>query len=136
MMKILAAICVAMLLVLTGCSGPTYYWYHPDRSLDEAEADYTTCQEEARHKAADMISGQHYDRLPPPEGNSALSTSPQERSRSAGHAGENQDAWREQYERSVIAEGMKGKGYLKLGPERIPHGVHIKKFDEGAIAGR
>ena len=135
-MKILAAICVAMLLPLTGCSGPTYYWYHPDRSLEEAEADYTVCQEQARHKAADLISGQHYDRLPPPEGASDRSVSPQERSRIAGHSGETQDAWREQYERSVIADGMKEKGYLKLSPGHISHGVHTKRFDEGAVAGR
>ncbi len=135
-MKILAAICVALLLVLTGCSSPMSYWYHPDRSLEEVEADYTTCAEQARYKAADTISGQHYDRLPPPEGASALSDSPRERSRVTGNAGETQDAWREQYERSVIASGMKEKGYLKLSADHIPHGVHTKKFDKGAVAGQ
>jgi hypothetical protein len=123
-MKILAAICVALLLLLTGCSGPAYYWYHPDRSLEEAEADYRTCQEDAKHKSADMIGGQHYDRLPPPEDASDRSVSPRERNRVAAGAGETQDAWRDQYERSVIGEGMKAKGYLKLSPEHIPHGVH------------
>jgi hypothetical protein len=135
-MKILATICVVLLLLLTGCSSNKFYWYHPDRSLEEAEADYTACREDAQHKAADTISGQHYDRLPPPEGASERSVSPQERSRVAGHSSETQDAWRDQYVQSVIASGMKEKGYQKLSPGHIPHGVHTKKFDEGAVAGR
>jgi len=135
-MKVLVTLFIAALFLLTGCSSPTFYWYHPDRSLDEAKADYDQCQEEARQKATDMISGQHYDRLPPPEGSSALSTSPQERGRATGNPDETQDAWRERYEQSVISDGMKEKGYLKLSQDHIPRGVHTKKFDKGAVAGR
>jgi hypothetical protein len=128
-MRILFVLVIAMLLWTAGCSSPTYYWYHPDRSLEEAEADYTACQEKARHQAADMIGGQHYDRIPP--GGSVDKTGS-----STTNTGETQDAWRDQYEQSVIAGSMKEKGYLKLSSDHIPHGAHTKKFDEGAVAGQ
>lgn len=135
-MKALVTLSIVALFLLAGCSSPTFYWYHPDRSLDEATADYFQCQEQARQKATDMISGQHYDRLPPPEGSTGLDDSLQERGRTARNPDETQDAWRDRYEQSIIANSMKEKGYLKLTQDHFPRGVHTKKFDEGAVAGQ
>jgi hypothetical protein len=135
-MKALILLSIMALLLLAGCSSPTVYWYHPDRTLDEAAADYSQCQEEASRKAADMISGHHYDRLPPPEGAPGLNDSLQERGRSKYNPDETQDAWRERYEQSIISNSMKEKGYLKLSQDHVPPGVHTRHFDEGAVAGR
>jgi hypothetical protein len=125
-----------MLLLTAGCSSPTFYWYHPDRTLDEAKADYMDCLDQARQKSDDMINDQHYDRLAPPDDSSDLKSPLQGGSRPAADPRDAQDAWRERYEQSVIADCMRGKGYLKVRPDRIPHGVHTKKLPEGAVAGR
>ncbi|MCL5282977.1 MAG: hypothetical protein M1376_24090 [Planctomycetes bacterium] len=132
-MRALAALCTMMMLALAGCSGPSFYWHHPDRSLDEAQADYLACQDQARQKAADIINEQHYDRLPPADGSASGSLT--ERARYA-NPGETQDAWRGRYEQSVITECMKTKGYLRLGADGVPHGMRTKKMDYGAIAGQ
>ncbi len=134
-MRALTALSVMMMLALAGCSSPSFYWYHPDRSLDDAQADYLECQDQARHKAADMINEQHYDRLPPTDSSSSgkLSLTDQARYTNPGDA---QDAWRQQYEQSVVTEGMRAKGYLRLGAAGVPHGMRTKKMDYGAIAGR
>ncbi len=133
-MRALVLVSLATLFLASGCSSPTFYWYHPDRTLDKAKADYTECWDEARQKANDMISGQHYDRLPPPDGSSAAASSP--RDRPAAAPDDAQGAWRDRYEQSVVADCMRAKGYMKLAPNRIPHDVHTKKFGPGGVAGR
>ena len=134
-MRALVALSVMMLLTLAGCSGPSFYWYHPDRSLAEAEADYLECQDQARHKAEEMINEQHYDRLPPADGASISKGSLTERARYADPS-ETQDAWRARYEQSVVTDGMKAKGYLRLGADNVPRDLQIKKLSEGGVAGR
>ena len=133
-MRALGALSIMMLLTLAGCSSTSSYWYHPDRSLEEAEADYLECQDQAGRKAADMINEQHYDRLPP-DGSSTLSGSLTERARYA-NPGDTQDAWRERYEQSALTDCMRAKGYLRLGADRVPDGVHTKKLSKGGVAGR
>ena len=134
-MRALVALSIMMLLALAGCSGPSFYWYHPDRPLDEAQADYFECQGQARQKADDMISEEHYDRVPPLDDSSTASGSLTDRARSANPR-ETQDAWRQRYEQSVLADCMRAKGYLQVRPGRIPHGVHTKKLPKGGVAGR
>jgi hypothetical protein len=135
-MRTLPALLVAMFLPMAGCSSPTFYWYHPDRTLDEAKADFTECLEQAHQKAGDVIGDQYYDRLPPPDGSSALSAVPRDQNRTAADPRKTQDAWRQRYEQSVLTDGMREKGYMKLRSDRIPRGVHTKKLPEGALAGQ
>ncbi len=133
-MKVLLLVSLAALFLASGCSNSTFYWYHPDQTLDEAKADYTECWDEARQKAGDMISGKHYDRLAPPSSSSASAASP--RDRVAAAPDDAQGAWRDRYEQSVVADCMRAKGYMKLAPDRIPEGVHTKKFPQSGVAGR
>jgi hypothetical protein len=134
-MRASVALSIQMLLTLAGCSSPTSYWYHPDRTLEEAKADYLECQDQARRKAEDMINEQHYDRLPPADNSSAASGSLTERARYA-NPGDTQDAWRQRYEQSAITNGMKAKGYLRLGVDGVPRDVRTEKLSGGGIAGR
>jgi hypothetical protein len=134
-MRALVALSIMLLLAAAGCSSPSFYWYHPDRTLDQARADYVECQGQAQQKAADMINEQHYDRLPPSNDSAPVTGSLTERARYAD-PGETQDAWRARYEQSVIADGMRAKGYLRLQPDRVPPGVHTKKLSDGGVAGR
>jgi hypothetical protein len=134
-MRALVTLSIMMLLMAAGCSSPSFYWYHPDRTLEEAKADYLACQDQARQKADDMISEEHYDRLPPPDDSSTVSGSLTDRARSADPR-ETQDAWRERYEQSVLTDCMRARGYLGLRADRIPRGVHTKKLSHGGVAGR
>jgi len=124
-----------MLPALAGCSSPSFYWYHPDRTLDEAKADYLECQDQACQKADDVITERHYDRLPPPDDAAIVINSPAERARSAD-PGQTQDAWRARYEQSVVADGMRAKGYLRLRADHVPPGVHTQNLSPGGVAGR
>jgi hypothetical protein len=135
-MKILAALLLAALLPMVGCSHPAFYWYDPERTLAEAKADYAACQQQATEKAGDVIGDQHYDRLPPPEGPSALKSTPQDPGRSATDPRDTQEAWRRRYEQSVIADCMREKGYLRLRADRVPSGVRTLELPTGAVAGR
>jgi type II secretory pathway pseudopilin PulG len=134
-MRVLVALSILMMLALAGCSGPSFYWYSPDQTLDQAKADYLACQDQARRKAEDMINEQHYDRLPPTDNSSPVTGSLTERARYAD-PGDTQDAWRQRYEQSVITDGMRAKGYLRLGADRVPPDVRTEKLSEGAVAGR
>jgi len=134
-MRALVALSIMMLLMVAGCSSPSFYWYHPDRTLDEAKADYLACQDQARQKADDVVSEEHYDRLPPSDDSSTVSGSLTDRAQAADPR-ETQDAWRQRYEQSVVTDCMRTKGYLRLRPDRVPPGVHTKKLDHGGVAGR
>jgi hypothetical protein len=134
-MRALVALSIMTLLMAAGCSSPSFYWHDPDRTLDEAKADYLACQDQARQKTDDVISEEHYDRLPPPDDSSTVSGSPTERARAANPR-ETQDAWRERYEQSVLTDCMRARGYLQLRADRVPRGVHTKKFPKGGVAGR
>jgi hypothetical protein len=135
-MKIPALLAIAMPLLLAGCSSPKFYWYHPDRSLDEAKADFTECLDQARRKAGDMLSDPHVEHLPPPNSSSTFRNEPLDQRPSDADASETQEAWRQRYEQSVISDCMREKGYMKVSSDHMPHGVHTKKFDEGAVAGQ
>jgi hypothetical protein len=134
-MRALVACSIMILLTAAGCSGPSFYWYHPDRTIDQASADYLECQGQAYQEAEEMINEQHYDRLPPPDDSSPAIGSLTERARYA-NPGETQEAWRARYEQSVIADSMRAKGYLRLLPDRVPPGVHTKKLFDDGVAGR
>ena len=135
-MKALIALLMATIFLAAGCSSPTFYWYHPDRTLEEAKTDYCACQDVACQKAGDVIGDQHYDRLPPPDGPSALSGSPTDRGRSAADPRETQKAWRARYEQSVLTDCMRDKGYMKLRADRLPRDLHTEKLPQGGVAGR
>jgi hypothetical protein len=135
-MRVSAALLIAMLFAVGGCSSPAYYWYDPDRTLEEAKADYMDCVDQARHESGNVINGQHYDRLAPPEGSAASTGSPPEQSRTVANPREAQKAWRQRYEQSIIADGMRDKGYLQVSADRLPHHLPTEKVPEGGVAGR
>ena len=83
-----------------------------------------------------MIDTEHYDRLPPPDGPSALKSTPHDAGRAATDPRDTQQAWRERYEQSVIADGMRARGYLRLRPDRVPAGVRTQELPPDAVAGR
>jgi hypothetical protein len=134
-MRVLVTLSIMMMFALAGCSGPSFYWYHPDRTLDQAKADYLACEDQARQKAADMITEQHYDRLPPSDDSLTAPSSLTERARYAD-PGKTQEAWRARYEQSVIADSMRAKGYLRLQGGHVPPGVRTKKLSDGGVAGQ
>jgi hypothetical protein len=134
-MKASATLAMALILLAAGCSSSKFYWYRPDRSLEEAKVDYLDCQDQARQKAADAISDEHYDRLAPPDG-SLASRDVRERAGTTGNPRETQEAWRDLYEQSVLADCMRAKGYMMLRPDRVPRGVHTRNLSKGGVAGR
>ena len=135
-MRFWPALSIALLLLLSGCSAPAFYWYQPDRTLEEAKADFTACRDQAHQKAGEVVGNQQYERLPPPDGPSAMKGKLEDQGRTAEDPRDTQNVWRRRYEQSVLNDSMRAKGYLRLRPDRIPRGVHTQKFPEGAVAGQ
>jgi hypothetical protein len=135
-MRVSVALLIAMLFLAGGCSSPAYYWYDPGRTLDEAKADYMDCLDQASRESGNVINDQHYDRAAPPDGSAASTSSTQDRARTATNPRETQKAWRQQYEQSIIADGMRNKGYLLVSAGRLPRHMPTKKVPEGGVAGR
>jgi hypothetical protein len=136
-MRIATALPIALLLLAAGCSSPKFYWYHTDRTIEQAQTDYCACQDKARQEAADMVSDKYFDRLPPPPADT-----PGSHGSLRGQAGpthdprDTQEAWRQRYEQSALAGCMRGRGYVKLRPDRVPRGVRTRHLSQGAVAGR
>jgi len=134
-MKVWTAVTAALLFLMAGCSSPAFYWYQPDQPLEEAEADYCECLDQASQTAGDLMGSQHDDRLGPPADKAAPGAR-HERDRSPAEAREVRRAWRERYEQGVLADCMRERGYLRLRPELVPRDVRTKKFPHGAVAGQ
>jgi len=135
-MKALVVLSIAVFLLGAGCSSPTSYWYHPERTVEEAKADLLECRDQARQTAADMITDQHYNRVPPPTDLSAPKGLPREPVQPAADPRDLQKAWRERYEQSVLADCMRRRGYIKAGADRIPRGTRTGKLGNHAVAGQ
>jgi len=107
-MRVLAALLGLLLFLMAGCElGPTHFWYHPARTLEQARADCELCEERAR--ADEDAAKERTDKTAP------------EVERGVHY----------------IFEGcMEGKGYLKLRDYRLPSNVRKKNYSLGGVAGR
>jgi hypothetical protein len=130
-MKVPAAFLTLTLLILVGCApGPTHYWYHPDKTLEQAKEDCRACQTRAEGEADEMAA--EADRW---------------ETRSQSRASD--DGWKfydEQvksrsnlgtmYRDNVFEGCMRSKGYVKIKDYRLPSNLRTKSYSLGAVAGR
>lgn len=130
-MKVPAVYLTLTLLFLVGCTpGPTHYWYHPDRTLEQAREDCRACQTRAEEEAAEMAAG---------------TERPEARSQSRAA----DDGWKfyddqmksrsnlgTMYRENVFEGCMRSKGYVKVKDYRLPSNLRTKSYSMGAVAGR
>jgi len=130
-MKVPAALLTLTLLFVVGCTpGPTHYWYHPDKTLEQAKEDCRACQDRAEEEAGEMAA--ESERL---------------EARSQSRASD--DGWKfydEQvksrsnlgmmYRENVFEGCMQSKGYVKVKDYRLPSNLRTKSYSMGAVAGR
>jgi hypothetical protein len=67
-MKMYTALLVIVLLGMGGCAGskPPFYWFHPDKTLEEAKADYAECESQAQEEAEEITQDEYFERLRSP----------------------------------------------------------------------
>ena len=134
-MKVPVTVFTAILLCAAGCSKPAYYWYSPDKTLEQARADYRECRRYARQEAAEAVADEHFDlaRLPsrPPRSyGTAHDIGPSEGPLDAW------TTWGEMYQQNVFDGCMGQRGYARIKAHRLPSDLRTKSFSLGAIAGR
>jgi len=134
-MKTSAILLTAVLFLATGCSGSRYYWYHPDRTLEQAKADFDECKRKASREASEAAAEQYIRRTRSPGHAASSYNTPREH--------DTQDdpdytwfTWGNPYKQSILAGCMKAKGYTRLPAHRLPDKVRTKTLSLGAIAGR
>ena len=122
---------ILLLFLLAGCApGPTHYWYHPDKTLEQAKEDYRECKSRAQDEAGEAVADDHLVRA-------------RSRSRSSDEGWEFYDervgsvsSWGAMYQQNVFEGCMQGKGYLKVRDYRLPSGLRTKSYSLGGIAGQ
>ena len=130
-MKARTGLLTLALFLLAGCApGPDDYWYHPDKTLKQAKADYCECEARAEKEAREMAADE------------ALARS-RTRSRSADDDWEyynEQVAARSNpvmvYEKNVLEGCMRGRGYVKVPEHRLPSELRTKDYAQRGVAGR
>jgi len=129
------ALSLALLFVVTGCSSkPDFYWFHPDRTLDEVKADYDECESKAQEEAVKAVDEQYFDRLRSPSG-LANPDQPPPKSKSDPSLKAKAE-WGLLYKQNAFAGCMESRGYVKLRFHQVPPTLKTKKLPLGAIAGR
>lgn len=125
-----------VLLSVSGCSKPAYYWYHPGRALEQARQDYCECKRHAREEAAEAVADECFDYARSPSRSSYLYSSPRESELLSDDPLDAWQNWGGTYERNVFAGCMKERGYEKTKAHRLPADVRTSRLSLGAIAGR
>ncbi len=126
---------VVMPLLAAGCSNPSFYWYHPDRTFEEAKTDYCECRDKASRQADEAVADEYFNHLRSParSGYSYDSLPPDDASADVLDA---QATWGELYEQNAFNGCMRSRGYVQLKAHRIRPGLRTKDLPMGAIAGR
>ena len=134
-MKTSAIVLTAILFLATGCSCSRHYWYRPDRTLEQARADYHECQRKASHEAFEAATEQYIQRTRAPGHAASSYNTPREES-TFDDPVYTWLTWGDLYEQNVFAGCMKAKGYTRLQAHRLPDKVRTKTLSLGALAGR
>jgi len=119
------------LFMIVGCApGPTHYWYHPDKTLEQAKKDYRECEARAKEEAGEAVADEQ-------------SVRSRSRSRSSDDDWEFYNEHIESryslgamYERNVLDGCMQGRGYIKVQDYRLPSDLRTKDFSKDGVAGR
>lgn len=123
------------LLFAAGCSNPAFCWYRPDKTLEEAKADYCECRDKARRQAADAVAGEYFDHLrSPAHPGYSYDSSPGDDG--FPDALDAQATWGELYEHNAFNGCMRGRGYVQLKAHRVRSNLRTRNLPMGAIAGR
>ncbi len=128
MMRAPAVSLVLTILLFSGCApSPTHYWYHPQKTLEQAKADYRECETRAEAWVAesDVSMADDHRRGDPITDDWEFYQEHQKH-----------PALRASYQRSIIEGCMRGKGYLKVRDYRLPSDVRRKDYETGGVAGR
>lgn len=135
-MKAIASILVLVGFALCGCSGPRYYWYHPEKTLSEARLDCRECYNLAVEQAAEDVADEYYRR--PPE----LRQTPPGSSHNDRWSGTEFEAlnestlWGMTHRENLFRGCMSSRGYRLTSENQL--GRHIRKSSlrTGKVAGK
>lgn len=130
-MKVPATFLAPMVLILVGCApGPTHYWYHPDKTLEQAKEDCRACEARAEEVAGEMAAEEEQMQV-----------------RSQSRASD--DGWKfydeqvrsrsnfgTRYRENAFEGCMRSRGYMKIKDYRLPSGLRTKSYSMGAVAGK
>ena len=134
-MRTSVIILVVMPFLAAGCSNASFYWYHSDRTFEEAKSDYCECEDKARQQAAEAVANEYFDHLRSPTrpGYSYESSRQDDVSTDALDA---QATWGELYKQNAFNGCMRSRGYVQLQAHRVRSSLRTKDLPMGAIAGR
>lgn len=133
-MKTLAVLPV-LLFAAVGCSSkPDFYWFQPDKTLEEVRADYDECESKAQEEAVRAVDEEYFDRLRAPSGiinpdqpPAKSKTDPTVKAKAE---------WALLYKQNAFAACMQSRGYIQLRFHQIPPTLKTKELPLGAIAGQ
>jgi hypothetical protein len=140
-MKIRTLLLVLALLGVSGCAGskPAFYWYHPDRTFEEAKAEYAECEVKAQEDADAIVEDEYFERLRSPvvlSGDEEAMKKRKRQSKSRDSASLARDEWRDLYKQNAFSGCMTSRGYVQLRGYQLSKDFKTKELPLGAIAGK
>jgi glutaredoxin len=140
-MKTHAALLVIVLLGTAGCAGskPSFYWFHPDRTFEEAKIDYAECEVQAQEEAEKITQEEYFERLRSPvvlSGDEEAMKKRKKQRKSEDPASLAREEWRDLYKQNAFSGCMTSRGYVQLREHQVSGNLKTKTLPLGAIAGR
>lgn len=132
---------VIVLLGTAGCAGskPAFYWYHPDKTFEEAKADYAECEVKAQEEAERIVEDEYFERLRSPvvlSGDEEAVKKRKRQTKSKDSASLARDEWQDLYKQNAFSGCMTSRGYVQLRGYQVSQDCRTKELPLGAIAGK
>ena len=128
-MKVLTPFLALLLFLEAGCAlGPRHYWYHPDRTLEEAKEDYRQCRQRARQEAGEAAADDHLVDV------RSKSRASDDEIFGIDHM-ESSSSLGAMYRQNALSGCMQSKGYLRVRDYRLPSDVRRKAYATEGVAG-
>lgn len=128
----------AMLFLGAGCAGskPQFYWFHPEKTLDEIKGDYSECETQAEEESWTVVDREYFDRLRSPTGLADEEAAKKARKKTDDPTARAKEEWRLVYKQKAFDGCMESRGYVRLRAYQVSDALKKKELPLGAIAGR
>ena len=135
-MKTIVSILVLIGLALSGCSRARYYWYNPDKYLNEARQDCRECYDEAVQQSAEDLANEYYSRSPEMRQTPFSSTQSNRWSGSEYDALYDSTLWTSNDRENLFRGCMKSRGYHLVREDELSRKIRKSSLRTGKVAGK
>lgn len=134
--KTIGSILALIGFALSGCSSPHYYWYNPDKYLNDARQDCRECYAEAIEQGAEDVAYDYYSRSPEMREAPYSSARDKDSERIDLRYLCESTNWGMTHRENIFRGCMKSRGYHLVREDELDRDIRKSSLRAGKVAGK